>query len=72
MKTSESDVRRQAFGLVFPKLSPIDEASLGRLGAYTDARNAMFFHTDTAQAPWTVVNSNEKRRARVESIRTVN
>jgi polyphosphate kinase len=53
------------------KLSPIDEASLGKFAAYTEARNAMFFYTDTAEAPWTVINSNEKRRARVESIRTV-
>jgi polyphosphate kinase len=53
------------------KLSPIDEASLGRFGDYTEARNALFFYTDTPESPWTVVNSNEKRRARVESIRTV-
>jgi polyphosphate kinase len=53
------------------KLSPIDEASLGKFHDYTEARNAMFFYTDTPEAPWTVVNSNEKRRARLESIRTV-
>jgi len=53
------------------KLSPIDEASLGRFHDYTEARNAMFFYTDTPEAPWTVVNSNEKRRARLEAIRTV-
>ena len=53
------------------KLSPIDEASLGRFHDYTEARNAMFFYTDTPEAPWTVVNSNEKRRARLESIRAV-
>ena len=53
------------------KLSAIDEASLGRFGDYTEARNALFFYTDTPESPWTVVNSNEKRRARVESIRTV-
>ncbi|HEX6419359.1 MAG TPA: polyphosphate kinase 2 [Acidimicrobiales bacterium] len=53
------------------KLSPIDEASLDRFDAYTQARNAMFFYTDTAESPWTVVNSNEKRRARLEAIRSV-
>jgi polyphosphate kinase 2 len=53
------------------KLSPIDESSLGRFHDYTEARNAMFFYTDTPEAPWTVVNSNEKRRARLEAIRTV-
>ena len=53
------------------KLSPIDEASLDRFADYTEARNAMFFYTDTRESPWTVVNSNEKRRARLESIRVV-
>jgi polyphosphate kinase 2 len=53
------------------KLSPIDEASLGRFHDYTEARNAMFFYTDTPEAPWTVVNSNDKRRARLEAIRAV-
>src|SRR4029450_7767356 len=53
------------------KLSPIDEASLGHFDDYTEARNAMFFYTDTPESPWTVVNSNEKKRARLESIRTV-
>jgi polyphosphate kinase 2 len=53
------------------KLSPIDEASLGRFHDYTEARNALFFYTDTPESPWIVINSNEKRRARVEAIRTV-
>jgi polyphosphate kinase 2 len=53
------------------KLSPIDEASLGKFADYTEARNAMFFYTDTRESPWTVINSNEKRRARLESIRAV-
>ena len=53
------------------KLSPIDEASLDKFDAYTEARNAMFFYTDTAESPWTVINSNEKRRARLEAIRSV-
>jgi polyphosphate kinase len=53
------------------KLSPIDEASLGKFDVYTEARNAMFFYTDTAEAPWTVVNSNEKKRARLEAMRAV-
>ena len=53
------------------KLSPIDEASLGKFPEYTEARNAMFFYTDTRESPWTVINSNEKRRARLESMRAV-
>ncbi len=31
----------------------------------------MFFYTDTADAPWTVIKSNDKKRARVEAIRYV-
>lgn len=51
------------------KLSPIDEAALDRFDDYTDARDAMLAATDSPTAPWTVVNSNEKRRARLEAIR---
>ncbi|MEU3302008.1 polyphosphate kinase 2 [Streptomyces sp. NPDC006678] len=51
------------------KLSPTDVASLGLWDAYTEAKVAMFRATDTAEAPWTVVKSNDKRRARLEAIR---
>lgn len=47
------------------KLSPIDKASLGKWDDYTEAKEAMFFYTDTADAPWTVVKSNQKKRARL-------
>lgn len=47
------------------KLSPIDKASLGKWDDYTEAKEAMFFYTDTADAPWTVVKSNDKKRARL-------
>ncbi|WP_083763515.1 polyphosphate kinase 2 [Paramagnetospirillum magneticum] len=47
------------------KLSPIDKASLGKWGEYTDAKEAMFFYTDTADAPWTIVKSDDKKRARL-------
>jgi polyphosphate kinase 2 len=53
------------------KLSPIDEASIDRFDDYTIARNDMLLATDTSVAPWTVINSNDKRRARLESIRAV-
>jgi len=53
------------------KLSPTDLASLDRWTEYTDAKEAMFFNTDTADAPWTVIKSNDKKRARLESIRHV-
>ena len=53
------------------KLSPIDLASLDRWEDYTAAKETMFFHTDTSFAPWTVVKSNDKKRARLESMRVV-
>ena len=48
------------------KLSPIDKASLGKWDDYTEAKEAMFFYTDTADAPWTIVKSDDKKRARLE------
>ncbi len=51
------------------KLSPIDKASLDKWDDYTEAKEAMFFYTDTADAPWTVVKSNDKKRARIECMR---
>ena len=53
------------------KLSPTDLASLDRWGAYTEAKEAMFFYTDTEHAPWTVVKSNDKKRARINALRHV-
>ena len=53
------------------KLSPMDLASLERWQQYTDAKEAMFFYTDTADAPWTVIKSNDKKRARLAAMRHV-
>lgn len=53
------------------KLSPTDLASLDKWDDYTQAKEAMFFYTDTATAPWTVVKSNDKKRARLEAMRWV-
>lgn len=47
------------------KLSPIDMASLNKWEDYTEAKEAMFFYTDTADAPWTIVKSDDKKRARL-------
>ena len=47
------------------KLSPIDKASLNKWDDYTEAKEAMFFYTDTADAPWTVIKSDDKKRARL-------
>lgn len=51
------------------KLSPIDLASLDKWKKYTEAKEAMFFYTDTADAPWTVVKSDCKKRARINVMR---
>jgi polyphosphate kinase len=53
------------------KLSPIDVASLDKWNDYTKAKEAMFFHTDTADAPWTVIKSNCKKRARLNAMRYI-
>src|SRR6201999_1840563 len=53
------------------KLSPMDIASLDKWQAYTDAKEAMFFYTDTADAPWTVIKSNDKKRGRIAALRYV-
>jgi len=62
-KSRESDPLKQW------KLSPIDKASLDKWDDYTEAKEAMFFYTDTADAPWTVVKSNDKKRARLACMR---
>jgi polyphosphate kinase len=39
------------------------------VGTTTEAKEAMFFYTDTADAPWTVIRSNDKKRARLNCMR---
>jgi polyphosphate kinase 2 len=53
------------------KLSATDLASLDLWEDYTEAKEAMFFYTDTADAPWTVIKSNDKKRARIQAMRHV-
>jgi polyphosphate kinase 2 len=53
------------------KLSPMDLASLDKWDEYTEAKETMFFYTDTADCPWTVIKSNDKKRARLEAMRYV-
>jgi len=50
------------------KLSPIDQVALDKWDEYTKAKETMFFHTDTADASWTVIKSDDKKRARLNSI----
>ena len=53
------------------KLSPVDLASLDKWEDYTRAKESMFFDTDTADAPWTVIKSDCKKRARLNAMRYV-
>ncbi|MDI9239456.1 polyphosphate kinase 2 [Lysobacter sp. LF1] len=53
------------------KLSPVDLASLDKWAEYTRAKEAMFIATDTPDAPWTVIRSDDKKRARVNAMRAV-
>ena len=51
------------------KLSPIDVQSLDKWDDYTEAKEAMFFYTDTADAPWTIIKSDDKKRARLNCMK---
>ncbi len=53
------------------KMSKIDKASVGLWDEYTVAKEKMFFHTDTDSAPWTVIKSDDKKRARLNAMRYV-
>ncbi len=50
------------------KTSPVDKAAVGLWSEYTRAKEAMFFYTDTASCPWTIVKSDDKKRARLNSM----
>lgn len=51
------------------KLSPMDLESRARWVEYSEAKDMMFAHTDIKQAPWYVVEADEKRRARLNCMR---
>lgn len=53
------------------KFSPIDVAGLSKWDAYTKARNQMIERTHSKEAPWIVVRANDKRRARLSTIRRI-
>lgn len=57
--------RRETDPLKQWKLSPIDKQAMQKWDDYTEAKEAMFFYTDTADAPWMVVKSDDKKRARL-------
>ncbi len=60
---------REAEPLKHWKLSPIDRQSLNLWDEYTEAKEAMYFYTDTADAPWTIVKSDDKKRARLNCMK---
>jgi polyphosphate kinase 2 len=68
----EEQLRRFASRMTDPlkqwKLSPVDRQSLDKWDEYTEAKEAMFFYTDTADAPWTVIRSIDKKRARLNAM----
>jgi polyphosphate kinase 2 (PPK2 family) len=53
------------------KFSPMDLAGMARWAEYGEARDRMIEATHTEHAPWTIVLSNDKRRARIEVIRRI-
>ncbi len=71
--TQEEQIRRfearRKEPLKMWKLSPIDRESLNKWDDYTEAKEAMFFHTDTADAPWTIIKSDDKKRARLNCMK---
>ncbi|MGL6224050.1 MAG: polyphosphate kinase 2 [Steroidobacteraceae bacterium] len=62
---------RRSHPLKHWKLSPVDLASLDKWDEYTRAKESMFFYTDTADSPWTVIKSDCKKRARLNAMRYV-
>ncbi len=60
---------READPLKRWKLSPVDRVSIGMWDDYTAAKEAMFFYTGTADAPWIIIKSNDKKRARLACMR---
>jgi polyphosphate kinase 2 len=51
------------------KLSPVDQESQDKWEDYTRAKEDMFFFTSTADSPWTIIKSDDKKRARINAIR---
>lgn len=71
--TREAQSERMESRLTDPlkqwKLSPIDTASRDKWDEYTEAKLKMFFHTDTLESPWTIIKSDDKKRARINCMR---
>ena len=63
--------QRELHPLQHWKLSPVDLASRDKWERFTVAKEAMFFETDTADAPWTVIKPDCMKRVRVIDMRYV-
>lgn len=69
MEEQEKRIRARIYdGRKTWKLSAMDVKSYSRWYDYSRARDEMFLATDTAWAPWTIVNSDDKKRARLNII----
>ena len=64
-------VERETNPLKQWKLSPIDLEAQQKWDEYTEAKNAIFEHTNSDVAPWTIVKSEDKMRGRIETMRYV-
>ena len=53
------------------KISPVDEEAQERWDLYSDYKEEMFSRTHTSFSPWIIVKANDKKRARLESMRYV-
>jgi polyphosphate kinase 2 len=53
------------------KLSPVDLEALNKWDDYSRARDTMLKRTDSSHAPWTVIRANDKKRTRLNVIRTL-
>ena len=51
------------------KLSPVDQESQDKWDDYTNAKEDMYFFTSTADSPWVIIKSDDKKRARINAIR---
>ena len=51
------------------KLSPVDLESQDKWDGYKKSKEDMFFYTSTADCPWVIIKSDEKKRARINAIR---
>jgi polyphosphate kinase len=63
--------RRRHDPLRLWKITDIDLAAIGKWDAYTKAKDEMFRFTHTPATPWTVIRANDKRRTRLEAMRTI-